>query len=128
MRRIFLFLSAAPLLLAHTAAAEYDFRDFRLGGWESLAGDCGEIYQSYVVYEVEHLLGDLREDMWRRARELGATEDEITGLQERFEMGRKKAMDRPFNRDISEDFHDIGVLMLEGDAAWNYGYCTDTLD
>lgn len=124
------FLSAVGILilLIPTALAEVNYRDFRPGFWGFHAEGCGEIYQSYVVYDVEYLLGNLREDMWRRARELGAREDEIAILEKRFEMGRKKAMQRPFIRNPSENFHDIGVMIMKGDAEWNYKYCTDTLE
>ena len=128
MRKTALLLCAAFLLLAETAVAEVNFRDFRMARWGGRAETCGKIYQNYVVYEMEHLLTNLREDMWRRARELGAREDEIAVLEERFEIGRKKAMELSFNQNISEIFHENRVMGLKGDLDWNYKYCTNTLE
>ena len=115
-------------MLVETAAAEVNFRDFRMARWGGRAETCGKIYQNYVVYEVEHLLANLREDMWRRARELGAREDEIVVLEERFGIGRKKAMGLSYNQNISESFREIRVMMLRGNLDWNYKYCTNTLE
>lgn len=126
MRKSLLALCAS-LLLLETAVAEVNYREFRIRSWGYRAEDCGEIYQGYVVYKVEYLLANLKDEMWARARELGAREDEIEALEKRFETGRRKAMDRTFNQDPSEDFQDIGVMMLKGDRDWNFKYCTNTL-
>lgn len=124
------FLSVISILIfvIPTAVAEINYRDFRMASWDWRAEDCGEIYQSYVAYDVEHLLGNLREDMWRRVRELGATEDEIVVLERRFEAGRKKAMEKPHIKSPPENYLDIGIMIRRAEADWKYKYCTDTLE
>lgn len=114
----------AMLLLLDTAAAEVSYRKFRMSSWEYRAKSCGETYQSYVAENLEHLLPGMPGIIWEAAREKGAEEEEIEVLKERFDEGRKLALEKEWVRKPDLEPSEFYLEMRTNHASFYLKFCT----